>query len=124
VRWLWPKLAKQPMRSVSWLEATQYGTAVIAGLCALASLIWFNPGVAPGLFVLALILAMQPSFRRSAMRSGWLLGRSALLSSMREARARGWTEEQWQTAELERDIAVMRGAPIIVPDDPGGDDAP
>ncbi len=104
------------MRAVGWLERTQYATAGICAVCAVLCLVWLNPATAPGLFCLAVVLGAQPGFRRSAMRSGWLLGRSALLQSQREARNRGLTEEQWLTAEFERDIAVMRGAPILLPE--------
>jgi hypothetical protein len=110
-----PRLVKSPGRVVSWLERTQYATAVIVMLCAAASLIWFNAAAAPGLFCLGLVLWVQPGFRRSAMRSGWLLGRSALLQSMHEAQRRGLSPEEWQIAEFERDVAVMRGAPIHLP---------
>jgi hypothetical protein len=106
------------MRMVSWLEGTQYATALLAFLAAMASFAWFDPAVAPGLLSLSVILFAQPGFRRSAMRSGWLLGRSALMQSMAEAGKRGMAFDDWCVAELERDIAVMKGARIVLTDPP------
>lgn len=48
------------------------------------------------------------SFRRAwAFRSGWIEGRRALWVSMVEAQRRGMTPQEWATAEMERDFALM-----------------
>lgn len=49
--------------------------------------------------------------RMQAYRNGWLDGRVAMLHSLGEAMKRGWTADEWATAEWERDAVVLGVAP-------------
>ncbi len=103
-------------RSMARMDKAMYLMGIACFWIGLGNLLFWNEAAAPSIIVLGAVLIAQPGFRHSAMRSGWLLGRGALLKSLREARTRGLTEEQWLTAEFERDVAVMHGARIMLPE--------
>lgn len=77
------------------------------------------------LIVVALYIgfgAFQTTRKMSAYRSGWLDGRMALLSSMREAQHRGMSIEEWADAELARDLSIMGVVPQKPPPPDGSHD--
>jgi hypothetical protein len=49
--------------------------------------------------------------RRLAYRRGYRAGRTAIRCSLDEALARGFTYEQWQRAEIFRDLLDLEGSP-------------
>jgi hypothetical protein len=54
---------------------------------------------------------------RSSYRSGWLEGRTAMLTTMAEARKRGMTSLEWLIAEAERDGIPVTHQPVEPDDD-------
>jgi hypothetical protein len=53
--------------------------------------------------------ALKRTTRALAYRSGWLDGRTAMVSALSEAMRREWPIEDWLRGELERDMAVIAG---------------
>lgn len=81
---------------------------------AWVALIWLV-NVAPRLAFLATIVAggfafsgalLVMKWRAMAFRSGWLAGRRALYTSLREADERGLSRESFMFAEMDRDFNV------------------
>jgi hypothetical protein len=96
-----------------WRQVIAFDLGLFLGAVAAWSLYpvtrgtWF--GIAGGVLIgLQLGRASIGGIRRaSAYRSGWLSGRQAMVAAMAEAYQRGMTLEQWLTAELSRDYAVL-----------------
>lgn len=103
------------LRRARWATLRAAGLMVVA-LAAAVGLVWFGDTAFAVLLVvvpsyLAGIGAMGMVRRMQAYRNGWLDGRRAFVSSLREATDRGLTLEEWVFAEHARDVAVLLGEP-------------
>jgi hypothetical protein len=92
-------------------------------ILAWAGLLLFRHGPGPLAIIATLAIALElgrvgiVGLRRAeAYRSGWLDGRSAMLSSLAEAHRRGLTVQEWVQGEMERQMSVLGITPPPPPE--------
>lgn len=100
------------MKKENWYSVLALVSSAVMLVCAVAVLFNSQYIVSIALFLLALnVIALNVSRNRvvrGARMLGWMQGRSALIHSMNEAQRRGMAVDDWLTAELERDLVMLK----------------